>query len=219
MTSRPRRLVVCLGTGTEVGKTWVGAATLAELRRAGTTVAARKPVQSFEAGDPFPTDARWLADATGEPVDLVCPAHRDFTVALAPPMATEVLGLEPIALAELVDEIDGSWVASTDLGWVEAAGGVRSPIAHDGDGVALVQALRPDAVVLVADAELGTLNAVRLCLDALAPTATEVVVVLNRFDPTNDLHRRNLEWLAVRDGATVVTDTGALAERLSRERP
>ena len=43
--------------------------------------------------------------------------------------------------------------------------------------------------------------------------------VLNRFDPTNDLHRRNLEWLAVRDGATVVTDTGALAERLSRERP
>jgi len=67
--------------------------------------------------------------------------------------------------------------------------------------------------------ELGTLNAVRLCLDALAPTATEVVVVLNRFDPTNDLHRRNLEWLAVRDGATVVTDTGALAERLSRERP
>jgi hypothetical protein len=66
---------------------------------------------------------------------------------------------------------------------------------------------------------LGTLNAVRLCLDALAPTATEVVVILNRYDPANDLHRRNLEWLAVRDGATVVTDTAALAAAVSRGRP
>ena len=219
MTARPDRLVVCLGTGTEVGKTWVGAATLAGLRRSGTTVAARKPVQSFDLDDPTPTDARLLAQATGEAVDLVCPPHRNFAVALAPPMATEVLDRDPIALADLVNEIETSWAPATDLGWVESAGGVRSPIANDGDGVALVQALRPDVVVLVADAELGTLNAVRLCLDALGATATDVVVILNRYDPANDLHRRNLEWLAVRDGATVVTDTGALGETVSPGRP
>jgi hypothetical protein len=34
------------------------------------------------------------------------------------------------------------------------------------------------------------------------------VVVLNRYDPTIDLHRRNLEWLARRDGFTVVITPG-----------
>ena len=31
-------------------------------------------------------------------------------------------------------------------------------------------------------------------------------MVLNRFDPADDLHVRNHEWLAQRDGFTVVTD-------------
>lgn len=219
MSERPARLVVCLGTATEVGKTWVGAAALTELRRGGTRVAARKPVQSFALGDPTPTDARVLADATGEPVETVCPPHRNFEVALAPPMAAEVLDRDPLALADLVAEIGASWESSIDLGWVESAGGVRSPIAHDGDGVTLVQALRPEMVVLVADAELGTLNAVRLCRDALRATDAEVVVILNRYDPNDDLHRRNLEWLRVRDGATVVTDIHSLVTWVSREHP
>ena len=44
-------LVVCAGTHTEVGKTWVGAAVLGDLRARGRTVAARKPAQSFDPGD------------------------------------------------------------------------------------------------------------------------------------------------------------------------
>ena len=51
---------------------------------------------------------------------------------------------------------------------METAGGVRSPQADDGDAVDLVRLLAPDLVVLVADAGLGTINAVRLCVDALA---------------------------------------------------
>ena len=62
---RPERLVVVLGTTTGVGKTWAAATVLAGLRAAGTTVAARKPVQSFASCDPE-TDAHALAAATGE---------------------------------------------------------------------------------------------------------------------------------------------------------
>jgi dethiobiotin synthetase len=90
------------------------------------------------------------------------------------------------------------------VGLVEAAGGVRSPVAADGDAVALAGALHPERIVLVADAGLGTINGVRLSLAALA--GWPVTVVLNRFDPGDDLHRRNLEWLAGRDGHPVVTD-------------
>ena len=89
MTARPDRLVAILGTGTEVGKTWVAAAALTSARRAGLSVAARKPAQSAEPDDPAPSDADVLAVATGEDPLAVCPAHRHYAVAMAPPMAAE----------------------------------------------------------------------------------------------------------------------------------
>src|SRR5690606_33502688 len=91
----------------------------------------------------------------------VCPAHRSYTVAMAPPMAAEVLGLPAPTLDELLDEL--VWPQPPpDIGWVETVGGPRSPIAVDGDAVDLTERLDPDAVVLVADAGLGTVNAVTL---------------------------------------------------------
>jgi dethiobiotin synthetase len=97
---------------------------------------------------------------------------------------------------------------AVEVGLVETAGGIRSPLAVDGDCLALCEALAPDVIVLVADAGLGTINAVRLTLDALHHLVAPVVVVLNRFDPGVDLHVRNREWLQARDGLTVLTLPG-----------
>jgi dethiobiotin synthetase len=136
-------------------------------------------------------------------------------------MAADALGLHVPTVGELLDGV--SWPdAAVTVGVVETAGGVRSPQAADGDVVNVARVLRPDAVVLVADAGLGTINAVRLSLGALAgPTVP--VVVLNRFDPGSDLHRRNRDWLRHRDGACVVEATpaalGALADRLVAGNP
>ena len=101
---------------------------------------------------------------------------------------------------------------AVEVGLVETAGGIPSPLAADGDCLALCEALAPDVVVLVADAGLGTINAVRLTLDVLGPLAALAVVVLNRFDPESDLHRRNLEWLSRRDGRRLLTVGGNDAE-------
>ena len=204
--------VVVAGTGTDIGKTWVTAAVTARLRARGVPVAVRKPVQSFEPASSAPTDADVLAAASGEPSSAVCPAHRRLARALAPPMAAEALGVAPFRIAELVAEVTGGAPAGGVV-LVESAGGVRSPLAADGDTVALAAALRPALVLLVADAELGTINAVRLGTDALAPH--RVVVFLNRFDAGRDLHTRNLEWLATREGLEVVTDPEALAALLA----
>jgi dethiobiotin synthetase len=65
---RPARLVVVVGTGTEVGKTWSSCRLLEHARSQRLRVAARKPVQSFDADSTEPTDADRLAAATGEPV-------------------------------------------------------------------------------------------------------------------------------------------------------
>ena len=206
MTS-PATLVFVAGTATDVGKTWWGAALARELRAAGVTVAARKPVQSGAPGTT--TDAELLAAATDDDPATVCSPKRTYDLAWAPPMAARELGAPPFTTAELVSEIE--WPASTEVGLVEGVGGPRSPISDDGDNVDLARLLAPDLVVLVADAGLGTINAVRLSAGAFADFA--VVVALNRFG-TDPLHARNLEHLRDVDGYELVTNPHDLAERV-----
>ena len=211
-SSRPRRLVAVVGTGTEVGKTWVSARLLERFRRDGYAVAARKPAQSFDAADdPSCYDASVLGAASGEPPESVCPPHRWYAAALAPPMAADLLGLPAYTLADLVDELRWPEVP-VDVGLVETAGGLRSPISDDGDCLAFVEVLRPDLVLLVADAGLGTLNAVRLTAHALGARAAGSLVVLNRFEIGLDLHQTNLAWLADRDAMHVFFTPGQEAE-------
>lgn len=210
-------IIVVVGTATEVGKTWVAARTIEQLRAAGRTVCARKPAQSFDPSDPAPNDAEVLAAATGEAPETVCPRHRWYEVPMAPPMAARALSRPPIALADLVaacttprDDVAAPGRTTADpILVVETAGGVRSPLADDGDAVDLCRALSPALVVLVADAGLGTINAVLLSAAALADLP--IVVVLNRYDPAIPLHRANRDWLETRAGLEVVTDPEALA--------
>ena len=209
-------MLVC-GTGTEVGKTWVSGRVLAELRSRGRTVAARKPAQSFDvdhAGGRLggATDAELLGAASGEHPDEVCRSSRSYRRAMAPPIAAEALGLPSFTVADLAGELD--WPgAGVEVGLVETAGGVRSPQADDGDVCDLVAALAPDMVVLVADAGLGTINSIRLSVDALAGRVgavpeVPVAVVLNRYDGNHDIHRRNRAWLEARDGYRIVALPG-----------
>lgn len=208
--SRPSLLIGVCGTGTEVGKTYVSAQLAAALVAGGRTVAARKPLQSFDPDDAAPTDAEVLAHATGEHVHEVCPPGAWYPLPMAPPMAAAALGRDCPSLAEVVAGIE--W-PDADVGLVETVGGVRSPLAEDGDSLDLVRALAVDVVVLVADAGLGTIDAVRSAVGSLP--GVRIVVVLNRYDPADDLHRRNRDWLADRDGFDVVTGIEELVARLS----
>ncbi|MHB8221193.1 MAG: ATP-dependent dethiobiotin synthetase BioD [Acidimicrobiales bacterium] len=223
-----------VGTGTEVGKTWVTARLVNALVAAGHQVWARKPAQSFDpSDDPASTDAAVLAAVTGESPMTVCPVHRWYPVAMAPPMAAAALGRPAFTVTDLLDEL--SWPTpdpasatrivdrgKASVGLVETAGGVRSPQADDGDCIDLLEILAPDVVILVADAGLGTIHSVRLCLDALSlahaeadPSpafrpkwASSVLVVLNRFDPASELHLANRRWIEERDGAHVLVIPG-----------
>lgn len=199
------RLVGVVGTATDVGKTWVAARWLSLLRAQGLRVAARKPVQSYAPGT-TQLDANVLADVTGEPVQAVCKPHRCYELAMAPPIAANLLRRPRIHLDELVDEI--AWPSDVDVGLVETVGGACSPIAHDGDSVDLLTRLAIADVLLVADAGLGTINAVRLTLARLS--GFRATVFLNRFDRSNPTHAANLEWLERHDRLRVLTDVTSL---------
>lgn len=201
--------MLVVGTGTEVGKTWTACAVASALRAGGASVAARKPAQSYDPEDPAPTDAALLAVATGEDPERVCPPHRSYPVPMAPPMAAGVLDLPVPTLADLLEET--TWAPNTQIGIVEAAGGVRSPIALDGDGIDLAERLLPDVVLLVADAGLGVIHGVRA---ASVDLPGALIVFLNRFDAGEEVHRLSLEWLRDADGFEVYAEVDDLVARL-----
>src|SRR2546430_1179181 len=86
---------------------------------------------------------------------------------MAPLMVVDVFGWPWVELGVLVAELVGSWTAWVDVGLVEAVGGVRSPLADDGDSVDLAEALMLDVVVFVVHVGLGMINVVCLSINTL----------------------------------------------------
>ncbi|MCU1361702.1 MAG: hypothetical protein JWN99_2991, partial [Ilumatobacteraceae bacterium] len=152
------------------------------------------------------TDAEVLAAASGETIHRVCRPHRWYAVPMAPPMAAKVLQLEPIWARDLMDEIE--WPTNVDIGFVETVGGVCSPMADDVDSAEFIALLQPDRTILVADAGLGTINAVRLSGRALG---SRPLAYLNHYDGS-DLHRRNRQWLETNDGQLTAIDIPAVCD-------
>lgn len=204
--ARPERLVVVTGSGTEIGKTWATVDIARRLRGDGLNVAARKPAQSYSPED-TDTDASLLGAATATDPRTVCPPHRWYPVPLAPPMAADALGRPMITLDDLVAELQ--WPDGVDVGFLEGAGGLCSPIAHDGDSLALIDQVQPDLVLFVAQPALGIVSATRLASRALGETP--LLVLLNRHDAADEVHRRSCDWLTTVDSLAVVTSTAAAA--------
>ena len=137
---------------------------------------------------------------------------------MAPPMAADALGcVDRIGVDDLICELQ--WPGGITLGLVETVGGVRSPLAHDADSLDLAVRVGADLAVLVADAELGTINATQLSLAAIdsAFESMPVAVFLNRYDPDCDLHRRNLDWLERHVRRPVMVDPIDVTDWIKRD--
>ena len=202
-------IVVVTGTGTAVGKTWWTAAVITCLRATGKIVAARKPAQSFDRSDTHPNDADVFAIATSEDPLTVCPLHRSYPLAMAPPMAADALGLPIFTISDLVAEVAPN--PNAEIMFVEGAGGPHSPLACDGDTVDLARELRAGIVVLVSDPGLGSINAVRCSADTL--NGFPLLVALNHFDETDRLHVANRLWME-QAGFEIFVTPASLASRL-----
>ena len=65
---------------------------------------------------PALVDAAVLGAASGESAEEVCPPHRWYDVAMAPPMAAEALGRPPFTIRDLMAEL--RWPAERPWTWV-----------------------------------------------------------------------------------------------------
>lgn len=155
-------VVVITGTGTGVGKTIATAALACCARQAGLDVAVCKPVQTGTAdGDDDLAEIARLSGAT----DLFGAAR--YPAPLAPAAAAEQAGMALPGRAELLSLIEAADRPGR-LTLVEGAGGLLVELAADHVTLRDLAVDLDAAVLVVAGAELGTLNYTALTLESLA---------------------------------------------------
>lgn len=155
-------VLVITGTGTGVGKTIATAALACCARQAGLDVAVCKPVQTGTAdGDDDLAEVGRLCGAT----ELFGTAR--YPAPLAPQAAAELAGMALPTRAELLGAIRAA-DRPDRLTLVEGAGGLLVELAADGVTLRDLAVDLGAAVLVVVNAELGTLNHTALTLESLA---------------------------------------------------
>jgi len=193
--------VVILGTGTDVGKTYVTACLARGLRERGS-VLALKPIESG-VGAGATGDAGTIASAAGH-APLLSPWR-------FPRPVSPHLGAREQSVTLDVAEV-AAWVAAQEanasaaVSLIELAGGAFSPLGPGVTNVDLALALQPALWLLVAPDALGVLHDVAATLRALprAPNA----VLLSGARPPDQSTGTNAEELS-RLGVTQVLDVVA----------
>jgi dethiobiotin synthetase len=218
MGAKPPRGIFITGTGTGVGKTYVGCMIAADLRRTGRRVGVYKPVASGCAreGDMVVSqDAVALWEAAGRPatLDWVCPQR--FAMPLAPHLAARVEGKE--VDRERLKHGLSRWVDHCDIVIVEGAGGLLSPITDD-DYVADLARDFGYPLLIVAPNSLGVINGTLQTLTAATahcPKLPVAGIVLSQVAPqgTDPSAASNRIELSRRCGRPVLADVAFGADR------
>lgn len=181
------------GTDTDVGKTYVAAQMTRQRVAGGMTVGVYKPVASGcrPDNDRFGIDGRLVADdavmlweAAGRPrtIEDVCP--QKFTAALAPHLAAAAED-KKVDASRLLSGLD-VWTDFETI-VIEGAGGLYSPIADNLLNIDLIEAIKPDEIVLVAKNRIGVAHQVLVCLAAASSRGLSIGnVILNSVDERPD---------------------------------
>jgi dethiobiotin synthetase len=193
------------GTGTDIGKTTVTAALAGALRRLHVRVGVCKPVASGcpkhgdRGNDPhiplvdddfLSPDGVIAGTAAGlAPLDeamlrYISPVR--FGAPLSPHIASEIEG-RPTDWKRVAGALDW-WQENSDVLMVEGAGGWFVPLDHHDFMVADLAAALRLPVIVVTDAELGTLNRTLLTVQAIRQKSLSVIgLVVNRVPAGGDI--------------------------------
>lgn len=186
MMNAPGRIVFVTGTDTGVGKTIISAALIRRLVRTGIRACGFKPVESgVQPGER--TDSQILARAAGWGADRDAGLYRLIEPA-APAVAARAEGVE-IDVSRIrmrCNELQQQY----EILIVEGAGGLLVPISREYLVADLISDLDCD-VIVVARADLGTINHSLLTTEALRRRGIEpLAIVLNRGSAESTLAER-----------------------------
>jgi dethiobiotin synthetase len=170
------RRVVVLGTGTEIGKTFVTAALARELRRRACSVVALKPIETgcVSAGNPAASSDAGQLEAASTPAVVRPHPLYGFEDPVSPHLAAR-RARAAIGTRQIVEWVRGaeSTLRRDTLQYnslwtvIETAGGALSPLSDTATNADLARALEPAFWLLVAPDALGVLHDLRATLTAL----------------------------------------------------
>ena len=185
--------VIILGTGTDVGKTYVTACLARGLRKHGP-VTALKPIESGVTVD-VAGDAGVIANAAGHAPAL---SPWRFPRPVSPHLGARE-ARSPIAIATVVAWVrEQEHVLGAPVSLVELAGGAFSPLGVGLTNVDLALALEPSLWLLVAPDALGVLHDITATLRALPRPPDAVVLSAARTpDESTGSNARELAALAI----------------------
>lgn len=188
--------VFVIGTGTDVGKTYVAALLINRLRQEGINANYYKAAVSGNTrvgGKLIPGDALFVKNFANLDTDLSEMVSYVYEEPLSPHLAARKE--ENFADIRTIKAAFRKISRKSDFVVVEGSGGVLCPLVYD-DEVAIwlediVRILRLP-VVVVADAGLGTINATGLTVWYLKRNDFDVKgIILNNFDESNFMHVDN----------------------------
>jgi dethiobiotin synthetase len=177
------------GSGTEIGKTFVTAALIHELRHRNRPVAALKPVASgFDPAHPENSDPDTLLAALGEPttievLDRIAPWR--FRAPLSPDMAA-ARESRAIDFAALVEHSRNAIATAPGTLLIEGVGGVMVPLDERHTVLDWIAALRIPALV-VGGSYLGAISHALTALDALRRRDIAVAAVVVNETPQSSV--------------------------------
>lgn len=210
------RNIFIVGTGTDVGKTYVAGLILKEFIRSGINAAYFKAAMSGNVRDSkgslIPEDALHVKNVSGttQPLSEMCPYV--YEKAYSPHLAARIEGGEkPVDFDAVMVKFD-ALSAKYDRVIMEGSGGILCPIRLDGEKEIWLEDFvkaRNFGCVLVADAGLGTINAVGLTASYMKAKGMRLTgIIFNRFKPGNILHEDNLRVCERLTGLRVITCVG-----------
>lgn len=197
------------GTGTDVGKTYVTGLIVKKLRENGKSAAYYKAAMSGNERRPdgslIPGDAVQVKTMSGieQAIDEMCPYV--YEAAVSPHLAAK-LEANPIEMDCVLGNFD--YVCGRyDYVTAEGSGGILCPLRFDAKKIQLEDFIKARglACLMIADAGLGTINAVVQTAEYMKVHNIPVKgIVFNRYEPGNPLHEDNKRMCEIMTGLSVV---------------
>ena len=203
------KTVFITGTGTDVGKTYVTGLLVKKLRAAGKHAGYYKAAMSGnerrDDGSLIPGDALQVKSMSGieQPLEEMCPYV--YETAVSPHLASKLEGnpVERKRILEAFDHICSKYEYVT----AEGSGGILCPLRFDDQHIQLEDFIkaRDLSCLIVADAGLGTINAVVLTVEYMKSRNIPVKgMIFNHYEENSRLHQDNLRMCEILTGIKVL---------------
>lgn len=198
-----------VGTGTDIGKTYISGLIVKKLHESGSAAAYYKAAMSGNVrradGGLVPGDALFVKEISGisQPLVEMCPYI--YETAVSPHLASRMEG-NPVQMEVVLEGFRNS-CDNYEYVTLEGSGGILCPICFDEGELWLPDVIKACGAgcLLIADAGLGTINSVGLTAFYMKEQGIPLRgIVFNHFKPGDVMQEDNLKMCEHLTGAKVI---------------